>query len=115
MPAVKKVIDDINVGNWDSPTVPMFIFQGAAGFVEGTPAHAEHGPGDGIMVTRDVRTVVRDYCEAGAQIEYREYPFASHVMAGAPWAIEGYLWLEGRFNGHPATNNCSTVPAGNEL
>ena len=115
VPAVKKVIDDINVGNWDSPTVPMFIFQGAAGFVEGTPAHAEHGPGDGIMVTRDVRTVVRDYCEAGAQIEYREYPFASHVMAGAPWAIEGYLWLEGRFNGQPATNNCSTVPVGNEL
>ncbi len=115
VPEVKKVIEDVNAGNWDSPTVPMFIFQGAGGFIEGTPAHAEHGPGDGIMVTRDVRTMVRDYCEAGAQIEYREYPYASHVLAGAPWLIEGSMWLEGRFDGKPATDNCSEVPAGNEL
>ncbi|HIW92334.1 MAG TPA: lipase family protein [Candidatus Corynebacterium avicola] len=115
VPAVKEVIDDINMGNWSSPTIPMAIFQGAGGFLGGTPAHAEHGPGDGIMVTRDVRTLVRNYCEAGAQIEYREYPYASHVLTGAPWLIEGYLWLEGRFDGKPATNNCSTVPSGNEL
>ncbi|MGO3363546.1 MAG: lipase family protein [Corynebacterium sp.] len=115
VPEVKTVIEDINMGNWSSPTVPMFIFQGAGGFIEGTPAHGEHGPGDGIMVSRDVRTIVRQYCEAGAPIEYREYPYASHVIAGAPWLIEGYLWLEGRFNGKPATNNCDTVPRGNEL
>ena len=114
-PEVKAVIDDINMGNWGSPRVPMFIFQGAAGWIEGTPASPSVGPGDGIMVTKDVRTIVRQYCEAGTPIEYREYPFASHVIAGAPWAIEGYLWLEGRFNGAPATNNCATVPRGNEL
>ncbi|WP_297006075.1 lipase family protein [uncultured Corynebacterium sp.] len=114
-PEIKAIIDDINMGNWDAPHVPMFVFQGAAGWIEGTPASPTWGPGDGIMVAGDVRTIVRRYCAAGTPIEYREYPFASHVIAAAPWAVEGYLWLEARFNGRPATNNCATVPRGNEL
>ena len=75
-PEVKAVIDDINMGNWGSPRIPMFVFQGAAGWIEGTPASPSMGPGDGIMVAKDVRTLVRQYCEAGTQVEYREYPFA---------------------------------------
>lgn len=114
-PEVKAVIDDINMGNWGSPRIPMFVFQGAAGWIEGTPASPSVGPGDGIMVAKDVRTLVRQYCEAGTQVEYREYPFAGHVIAAVPWAVEGYLWLEGRLRGTPTTNNCATVPQGNEL
>lgn len=37
-PEVKAIIDDINMGNSGSPRAPMFIVQGAAGWIEGTPA-----------------------------------------------------------------------------
>ncbi|WP_420100313.1 hypothetical protein [Corynebacterium sp.] len=103
------------MGNWESPSVPMFITQGAGGFIEGTPEHSEHGAGDGVMVTGDVRTLARQYCADGTQIEYREHAYLSHLIAAAPWLAEGYYWLEGHFNGKPATNNCSSIPEGNQL
>ena len=115
VPEVAQVLEEINMGNWPAPSTPMFLFQGAGGFLEGTPVHPGRGPGDGVMVTKDVRTLMRDYCEAGTSVEYREYPYASHVLAAVPWLIEGSLWLEGRFNGAPASDNCSTIPAGNPL
>lgn len=115
VPAISAILEELNMGNWDSPSVPMFIFQGAGGFIEGTPADPVYGPGDGIMVTNDVRSLARQYCEAGTSIEYREYPYLSHLIAAVPWLVEGYLWLEGRFNGHAATDNCATIPPGNEL
>lgn len=115
-PDLMDVIRKVNMGNGPAPTVPMFIFEGAGGTLEGTPPGGPGvGPGDGVMVAGDVRTLVRDYCAAGAQIEYREYPWFSHAITAVPWLIEGHLWLEGLFRGVPATNNCHTVPPGNDL
>lgn len=115
-PDLMRVIEDINMGNGAVPDIPMFIFQGAGGSIEGTPPGGPGiGHGDGVMVAGDVRTLVRDYCAEGTPIEYREYPGLSHIPAGAFWAVEGYLWLEGRFQGAPVTDNCHTVPPGNDI
>lgn len=115
-PELMDVIRKLNMGNGPAPTVPMFIFQGAGGFIEATPPGGPGvGPGDGVMVAGDVRSLVRDYCAAGAQIEYREYPWFSHVITAVPWLVEGHLWLERMLQGVPATNNCHTVPPGNDL
>ncbi len=114
-PEVKAVIDEINLGNQDAPQVPMFVGQGNGGTWEGTSPHDDLGSGDGIMVTGDVRAVVNQYCEEGTPVEYREYDNLSHSMSIAPWLAEAYPWLEGRFNGAPVTENCDSVPSGNEL
>lgn len=115
IPELKKIIDTLNMGAWDSPKIPMFIFQGAGGEKEGTPVHPEVGMGDGIMVTKDVRTLARQYCAAGTAIEYREYQPLSHFLTALLWATEGYAWLESKFHGAAATNNCQTIPEGNTL
>lgn len=115
-PELMSIARSINMGARGAHTFPMFVFQGSAGFIEGTPPGGPGtGHGDGVMVSGDVRTLMRDYCAAGAQIEYREYSFLSHIPAGLPWAVEGHLWLEERFRGVPATTNCHTIPPGNDL
>ena len=49
-----------------SPTIPMFIGQGADGILEGTPGNKPGiGPGDGVMIAGDVRTLARDFCASG--------------------------------------------------
>lgn len=115
-PELMEAIRTINMGDRAAPAVPMFVFQGAGGHLEGTPPGGPGvGPGDGVMVAGDVRTLMRDYCAAGAQIEYREYQHLSHVPVAVPWLIEGHLWLEDRFRGVPATDNCHTILPGNAL
>lgn len=115
-PELMDVIDSINMGARPAHEVPMFVFQGAGGALEGTPPGGPGvGHGDGVMVAGDVRTLMRDYCAAGTQIEYREYPQLSHLLVPIPWLVEGQMWLEDRFNGAPATNNCRTIPPGNDL
>lgn len=115
VPMLRKVMDDINMGRGAVPDVPMFIFQGAGGYFEGTPEHPVYGPGDGVMVTRDVRALVHKYCEAGTPVEYREYGLLGHFGTVFPWSLEGQAFMEARFQGAPVTNNCATVPPGNKL
>jgi hypothetical protein len=114
-PEVKKVIDEINLGNAAAPQVPMFIGQGTGGNIEGTPPDPTLGTGDGIMVDGDVRAIVRQYCDAGTPVEYRQYDGLSHTMAMIPWYGEAVNWLKGRFDGAPVTDNCATVAPGNPL
>ena len=115
VPELKKVIETLNMGSWDSPSTPMFVFQGAAGHLEGTPPHPRLGAGDSIMVTRDVRSLVKQYCQAGTPVEYREYSQLSHTLTTIPWATEGFLWLDAQLRGAPDTNNCASIPQGNAL
>jgi hypothetical protein len=114
-PEVKKVIDEINLGNSGTPQVPMFMGQATGGFWEGTPNTGSQGQGDGIMVAGDVRSIARQYCEDGADITYHEYQLLSHVMGMVPWIAEALPWLQGRFDGAPVSNNCGNILPGNEL
>ncbi|MFE7718524.1 lipase family protein [Nocardia rhizosphaerihabitans] len=55
-----NAIDKINLGSAPTPTIPMFIGQGAGGTLEGTDGTKPGiGPGDGVMVTGDVRALAR--------------------------------------------------------
>ena len=55
------------MGTGGTPTIPLFIGQGANGALEGTPGNKKDiGAGDGVMIAGDVRTLARDYCAKGA-------------------------------------------------
>jgi hypothetical protein len=98
------------------PTHPLFIGQGAAGELEGTPGDQPGiGRGDGVMIAGDVRTLARQYCSAGVKVEYHQYDLTSHVTSAIPWLGEAVPWLTARFAGLPAPRNCSSIAPGNAL
>jgi Secretory lipase len=116
IPILVKVENELNTGSLASPTIPMFIGQGANGTLEGTPGNKPGiGPGDGVMVAGDVRTLARDFCAAGTAVDYTQYNALSHISTFPVWAPAALSWLNGRFAGGQAPNDCSQIPPGNSL
>ncbi|WP_309241267.1 lipase family protein [Nocardia sp. BSTN01] len=111
--AVRKV----DLGLAPTPTIPMLIGQGANGVLEGTDnGKPVSGPGDGVMVAGDVRSLARQYCDTGnSSILYRQYDLLSHTPSTIAWLPEALLWLNDRFAGRPAPANCGAIAPGNSL
>ena len=116
IPVLVKVENELNAGSLGSPTIPMFIGQGANGILEGTPGNKPGiGPGDGVMVAGDVRTLARDFCASGTAVDYTQYNALSHVTTFPVWAPAALVWLDGLFGGSQAANDCSQIAPGNSL
>jgi Secretory lipase len=116
IPVLVKVENELNAGSRHAATIPMFTGQGANGILEGTPGDKPGiGPGDGVMVAGDVRTLARDFCAAGTAVDYIQYGALSHVTTFPAWAPAALAWLDGRFAGSRAPNDCSQIPPGNSL
>lgn len=111
--AVRKV----DLGLAPTPTIPMLIGQGANGVLEGTDnGKPVSGPGDGVMVAGDVRSLARQYCDTGnSAILYRQYDLLSHTPSTIAWLPEALFWLNDRFAGRPAPSNCGAIAPGNSL
>ena len=116
IPVLVKVENELNAGSLGSPTIPMFIGQGANGTLEGTPGNKPGiGRGDGVMVAGDVRTLARDFCASGTTVDYTQYDTLSHVTTFPAWSPAALAWLDGLFAGSQAPNDCSQIPPGNSL
>lgn len=99
-----------------APSAPLFIGQGANGALEGTPGDTPGiGKGDGVMIAGDVRTLAREYCDAGVRVQYTQYDALSHVTSAVPWLGEAVPWLLARFTGLRAPQNCASIAPGNAL
>ena len=111
-----KAVNILNMGSAPSPTIPMLIHQGAGGFTEQTPGNKPGiGPGDGVMIAGDVRSLARKYCADGTPVDYTEHASLSHIGVMPVWAPAALSFLNARFAGTPATNNCATIAPGNSL
>ena len=98
------------------PTIPLFIGQGANGELEGTAGNKEGiGPGDGVMIAGDVRTLARNYCARGATVWYEQYDALSHISSLYFWLPHSITWIKQRFAGKPAPQNGSSINPGNPL
>ena len=116
IPLLVKFENKLNMGSAASPTIPLFIGQGADGVLEGTPVGPTGvGPGDGVMVTGDVRSLARQFCTAGTTVDYTEYDQLSHFTTVGAWAPAAEAWLTTRFAGQAAPNNCADIAPGNSL
>ena len=116
IPVLVKVENELNAGSRASPTIPMFIGQGANGTLEGTPGNKPGiGPGDGVMVAGDVRTLARHFCASGTAVDYTQYDALSHVTTFPVWAPAALAWLGSRFAGGQAPDDCAQIPPGNSL
>lgn len=116
IPAYVQDANQLIMGSRGTPTAPLFIGQGAGGELEGTPGNKPGiGPGDGVMIAGDVRTLAREYCNRGVAVDYVEYEHLSHVLAALQWLPEAVSWMIGRLLGFPAPRDCAQIAPGNPL
>lgn len=115
VPEFVTIVNDLNMGLAPSPTMPVLMAQGGKGILNGTLPSKKYGDGDGVMLVKDARTLVRGFCADGTTVLYREYPKLEHAGAGAALVAEAIPWLLARFDGKPAPSNCGSVPPGNSL
>jgi Secretory lipase len=116
IPAYVNDANQLIMGTRGTPSTPLFIGQGAGGELEGTPGNKPGiGPGDGVMIAGDVRTLAREYCSRGVKVQYVEYPSLSHTLAAAQWLPEAGAWLTSRFYGFSAPQDCAGIAPGNSL
>jgi Secretory lipase len=116
VPVFVRLANQLIMGNGGTPTVPLFIGQGAGGELEGTPGDKPGiGQGDGVMIAGDVRTLAREYCGRGVPVQYVQYENLSHVPGALAWLPEAAAWLAGRFAGFPAPQDCAQIAPGNSL
>lgn len=115
VPLFVHVANQLIMSTGGTPSAPMFIGQGTGGELEGTPGDKEGiGPGDGVMIAGDVRTLARRYCARGVVVHYEEYAL-SHFTSVAQWLPASYAWLLARFGGSPAPSSCGAIPRGNPI
>ncbi|MFI2231710.1 lipase family protein [Nocardia testacea] len=117
VPPLTGAIGKINLGAAPTPTIPLFIGQGGGGTLEGTDGTRPGiGPGDGVMVTGDVRALARQYCDTGnTTVQYEQYDDLSHTGAQAAWTTPALDWLHARFTTTPTPSNCTSITPGNPL
>jgi hypothetical protein len=116
IPAFVQDANQLIMGSRGTPTTPLFIGQGNGGELEGTPGNKpDIGPGDGVMIAGDVRSLAREFCGRGATVQYNEYQGLSHVLAGAQWVPEAAAWLTSRFAGFSPPQDCGQIAPGNSL
>lgn len=108
--AANKVI----MGTGGTPAIPLQIGQGTGGIWEGTKVSPVWGKGDGVMLAGDVRTLARQYCAQGVQVSHEEYG-SSHFVSMVHWLPAATAWVDDRFAGKPAPQNCASIAPGNSL
>ncbi len=116
LPLFVTLANKLIMGTGGTPTIPLFIGQGANGDLEWTPGNKPGiGAGDGVMIAGDVRTLARTYCENGTAVHYEQYDLLSHTTSIGIWLLNAIAWIRDRFAGRPAPQNCSSIPPGNPL
>lgn len=115
IPVYVHTVNQLIMGTRGTPTAPLQISQGALGELEGTAGDKPGiGEGDGVMIAGDVRSLARQYCDKGTKVQYSQYPLG-HIGTAVPWIAEAMTWMNNRFLGLPAPQNCSSIAAGNSL
>ncbi len=116
IPIYVQIVNQLIMGTNGTPTVPLFIGQGGGTSEDGTVGNQPGiGIGDGVMVTGDVRSLASEYCQRGVPVQYNEYDGVDHLAGALVWLVQALPWLNDRFAGKPAPQDCSTIPPGNSL
>jgi len=116
LPLFVRLANTLIMGTGGTPTIPLYIGQGANGDLEWTPQNKPGiGPGDGVMIAGDVRTLARTYCAKGVTVQYEQYDLFSHTTSIGIWLLKAIDWINDRFAGKPAPQNCSSIAPGNPI
>jgi hypothetical protein len=108
VPGYASMVNKLIMGTGGTPQIPMLFDD------------ATNGYGDLMTITGDVRTLARQYCAAGVQVDYHEDNLSPtdgwiHLEEATPWWFQAIPWLMDRMNGKPAPSNCASIPPGTPL
>ncbi|WP_370945591.1 alpha/beta fold hydrolase [Amycolatopsis sp. cg5] len=70
------------------------------------PILVVHSVLDDIVPYDQDRTMARSWCSKGAKVQFSSSLVPTHVGGAVRAYPEAFAWLEGRFAGFPAPNNC---------
>jgi hypothetical protein len=102
LPLFVDLANRLIMGTGGTPTIPLFIGQGANGLPEGTPGNKPGiGRGDGVMIAGDVRTLARTYCDRGTVVHYEQYDLLSHISTVGLWLLKAVNWIGDHLLVHP--------------
>ncbi len=104
IPALVRITNELIMGRSGTPREPVLMGVGNA-----------DGTGDGVMVYKDVEALAHTYCGRGVSVQLNVYAGDEHTQAAVAFLPAASLFLTERLNGLPATNGCSSIPAGNSL
>ena len=108
IPEYVAAVNTVIMGTGGTPEIPLQIGQGTGGIWEGTKTSPIWGKGDGVMLAGDVRTLARQYCAQGVAVEHKEYG-SSHFLTMLNWLPAATAWIDDRFAGKPAPQNCASI------
>jgi hypothetical protein len=114
IPEYVEAVNKVIMGTGGTPTIPLQIGQGTGGTMELTKTSPLWGKGDGVMLAGDVRTLARQYCDQGVKVQHKEYG-TSHFVTMISWLPWATAWIDDRFAGKPAPENCASIAPGNPL
>ncbi len=114
IPEYVEAVNKVIMGTGGTPEIPLQIGQGTGGIWEGTKPSPVWGKGDGVMLAGDVRTLARQYCEQGVPVQHKEWG-SSHFVTMVNWLPWATAWIDDRFAGKPAPQNCTSIAPGNSL
>lgn len=114
VPEYVTSVNKLIMGTGGTPTMPLQIGQGTGGIWEGTKNSPVYGKGDGVMIAGDVRSLARQYCAQGVKVQHKEYG-SSHFITAVSWLPGATSWINDRFAGKPAPENCASIAPGNSL
>ena len=63
------------------------------------------------MITGDVRSLARKYCDAGLAIQYDQYDTISHFLGAMLWLPGALAWVDDRLNGKPSSGSGASFHA----
>ncbi|HEU0190332.1 MAG TPA: lipase family protein [Mycobacterium sp.] len=116
LPVYVHCANQLIMGTGGTPTIPLFIGQGVNGELELTPGDKPGiGPGDGVMIAGDVRTLARGYCARGTEVYYEQYDALSHIWSVPIWLPNAIAWVKDRLAGRAVKQNCASIAPGNPL
>lgn len=72
----------------------------------GTPVFIAQGTADRIVLPAVTREYVAKLCRAGSDVTFVEMPGVGHAFAGRDSAAAAAAWMQARFAGKPAPDDC---------
>jgi pimeloyl-ACP methyl ester carboxylesterase len=75
-----------------------------------TPVFIAQGTADRIVLPTVTRDYVAELCRAGSDVTFVEMPGVGHAFAGRDSAAAAVAWMQDRFAGRPAPDDCDRHP-----
>ena len=105
VPVFRRIMNKLIMGSVPGhPVGPFYIVAGNA-----------DGVGDGVMIARDQQQLAYEYCHQGVVVSFQELQNLQHEEAGAAFFPQAVVYLQERFLGLPAADNCASIEKGNSL